>query len=119
MRPALLLAVALCAGCASGLERDLRAVNDAAKPGPGNCQDHVRRVAAALQGRYEVRGFYTRSRWYATGAHVSALVETPDGVYVLDNGSLRQGDDVERIAELERWWQRDFVAGLPRGTVGP
>lgn len=87
-----LLIACLLAGC-SHLER----VNQHARQAPGNCQDHVRAVAVALAGQYEVRGLRTNDRW--TGPHISALVTTPDGLMVLDNGALWR-DRVFPLAEL-------------------
>lgn len=81
----LVLVVCLAATGCSHLDR----VNRHARQEPGNCQDHVRAVAFALAGRYEVRGLRTNDRW--TGPHLSALVETPDGPMVLDNGALWRG----------------------------
>ena len=92
-------ALILLAGCASGLERELVRVNESAKLAPGNCQDHVRAVAAALNGRYQVQGLYTNSNW--VGPHISAIVETPEGRWILDNGALMQLSDVNRWGEIE------------------
>lgn len=92
----LLTLLALLSGCATQLER----VNDRARQAPatsafGNCQDHVRAVAAALPN---VRAVYTRNGW--SGPHVAALIQTPDGPMVLDNGAMGHGTKPFPLSEV-------------------
>lgn len=106
MRPALLLLAALLAGCASALERELVAVNERAKLAPvppgrsGNCTAHVEAVQRELEARFPVLVLRSSSPWMST-RHVSALVLTPQGAYVLDNGALQQERDVFPLLELD------------------
>lgn len=105
MTRAALLCLVMLSGCASQMERELTAFNEAAKlappePGhPGNCTAHVAAVKAALAGRYPVRVLFSRSPWMLY-AHVSALVDTERGTYVLDNGALWQRRDVFPLTDL-------------------
>lgn len=115
MKRAVLFAAVLLPACASSIERDLARVNAAAIPGPGNCQDHVLRVAGALRGRFEVRGAYTVSSWYIRRGHVSALVVTPEGAYVLDNGALGIGKVVLTQSEFEQYApEKRWIGELPK-----
>lgn len=107
-----LLLVLLLSGCATTVS-DLERVNEQAKLAPGNCQDHVREVARLLHGRYEVEGLYTWGPWLQT-RHVSALVHTEEGMYILDNGSLRFINDVIPVEDFVSYSREFWVGDLPK-----
>lgn len=72
------------------------------------CQQHFRNVYDQLGGRYKVEALRTPRGW--AGPHVSALVHTPSGPVVLDNGALKMGKNVVPFAEYQRYYNKHIVA---------
>lgn len=90
---------AICARVNFGVEGELYAANG--KTG-GDCKDHVVAVAKRLGGRYATEAVVSCPA-FLPECHASALVRTPEGAFVLDNGALGYPGDVMTEGEFHAW----------------
>jgi hypothetical protein len=97
---------AVCAQANFGVEGVLHAANQKTA---GDCKDHVLAAAQRLAGRYSTEAVLSCPA-FIKDCHASALVHTPDGDFVLDNGALRYPGDLMTLAQFRDW------IGTERGT---
>jgi hypothetical protein len=92
-----------CASRNFGIDGQLAAAN---APVPGDCKDHVLAVARRLGGRYPTAAVVACPSFMDV-CHASALVHTPDGDFVLDNGALGFPGNRLTLAEYRAWLDAD------------
>ncbi len=90
---------ASCAEANFGIEGVLHAANEKTA---GDCKAHVLAAAQRLAGRYPTEAVLS-CPGFIKDCHASALVHTPDGDFVLDNGALRFPGDVMTLAQFRDW----------------
>lgn len=86
-----------CARLAFGIEGELQMLAvTVAYPGM-NCEEFVRQMQKAIGGAYESRMVVVTS---LPESHAALRVETPEGVYYVDNGAMNGGYHVMTEAEF-------------------
>ena len=96
-----------CAAKRWGDEGALFAAQGIAATRAKDCKDFVLRLAALLPG-HRIRVIYTKSGYDDNVGHVSALVQTKEGDFVVDSGFLNIPGDVMAYTDFRTWYGVDY-----------